>query len=120
MKNFLFFTVALLALLVFLFNLGPLIILGASIWLLYIIFKQFMKSDTTSGRIGWVVLGLLVLSIGLSNVFAIAGIVAAIVLYMLYKHWKKTDGDVDPFDGKRHSDDPFTNFEREWDELNQY
>lgn len=118
MKKFLLFAVALLALLVFLVNLGPLIILGLSIWLLYLVFKQFMKSDTTSGRIGWVIVGLLILSIGLTNVFSVAGVAAAIVLYLLYKHWKKAKND--PIDQQEKNSDPFTNFEREWEELNQY
>ena|SRR5699024_9184971 len=116
MKKFLLFSVALLALLVFLLNLGPLIILGVSVWLLYVIFKQFMKSNSTSEKVLWVIAGLVVLSIGLANVFSIIGVIAAIVLYMLYKKWKKTDDD--PFIQNDVSDDPFTNFEREWAEIN--
>lgn len=118
MKKFLLFSVALFALLVFLMNLGPMIILGISIWLLYVVFKQFTKSETTSGKIGWVILGLVILGIGLSNVFSIVGIAAAIVLYVLYKHWKSSKND--PIDFNGNNDDPFTNFEREWAELNHY
>lgn len=116
MKKFLLFAAALLALLVFLLNLGPLILLGLSVWLLYVIFKQFMKSDTTSERILWVIAGLIVLGIGLLNVFSIIGVAAAIVLYMLYKNWKKA-GD-NPIGKNSGSSDPFTNFEREWAEIN--
>ncbi|HLQ71225.1 MAG TPA: flagellar basal body rod protein [Bacillota bacterium] len=116
MKKFLLFAVALLALLVFLLNLGPLIILGLSIWFLYLIFKQFMKSDTVSEKIVWVIAGLIVLGIGLTNVFSIIGVVAAVVLYVLYKNWKKTDDD--PINANAKGDDPFTNFEREWADLN--
>src|SRR5699024_12326124 len=79
----------LIALFILMVNLGPMVLLGLSIWLLYIIFKQFVKSDSTAGKIGWVLLGLLVLSMGLENIYAILGIVAAYGLYIIIKNWKE-------------------------------
>ncbi|MGM0939469.1 MAG: flagellar basal body rod protein [Bacillota bacterium] len=118
MKEFLLFLAGLAALIVLVANLGPMVFLGLGIWLLYIIFKQFMKSDSTIGKIGWVILGLIVLSITISNMFALIGVVAAIGLYFIYKSWKKEDHE--PIVHEVQSDDPFTNFEREWAEINHH
>ncbi|WP_106496741.1 lmo0954 family membrane protein [Lentibacillus sp. Marseille-P4043] len=116
MNKFLLFLGGLAALLVLLATLGPMILLGVSIWLLYVIFKQFMKSDSTVGKIAWVVAGLIILGIGLSNIYAVIGVAAAYILYQIFRNLRKDDHNskgqtvVD--------DDPFTNFERQWTEMN--
>jgi len=116
MKNFILFVGGLIALFILMVNLGPMVLLGLSIWLLYIIFKQFVKSDSTAGKIGWVLLGLLVLSMGLANIYAILGIAAAYGLYIIIKNWKEEDRG--PVSSDISDDDPFENFERQWEELN--
>lgn len=116
MKKFILFVGGLIALSILMVNLGPMVLLGFSIWLLYIIFKQFVKSDSTAGKIGWVLLGLLVLSMGLANIYAILGIVAAYGLYIIIKNWKEEARD--PVSSEISDDDPFENFERQWEELN--
>ncbi|MGY0693317.1 lmo0954 family membrane protein [Virgibacillus sp. FSP13] len=116
MNKFLLFVGGLVAVLVLLATLGPMILLGVSIWLLYVIFKQFMKSDSTVGKIAWIVAGLFVLGIGLSNIYAVIGVAAAYVLYLIFRNWRKDDHNL-----KQQTvvdDDPFTNFERQWAELN--
>ncbi|MYL36687.1 flagellar basal body rod protein [Halobacillus litoralis] len=115
MKKFLLFLAGLTALGLLLANLGPMILLGASVWLLYIVFKQFVKSDSTAGKIGWIVVGLIVLSIAVSNVYAVVGVAAAYVLYWIYKNWTSRTQNSTSEKG----DDPFTNFEREWADLNK-
>ncbi|MBU5341489.1 flagellar basal body rod protein [Caldifermentibacillus hisashii] len=117
MKKFLLFVGGLAALLILLANLGPIVLLALSVWLLYIIFKKFIRSDSTLGKIGWVILGLIVFGIAFSNIYAIIGVAAAFALYYIYKSWKKDDHD--PVVGVMKDDDPFTNFEREWAELNK-
>ncbi|SHF86917.1 lmo0954 family membrane protein [Ornithinibacillus halophilus] len=114
MKKFLLFIVGLIALLVLLANLGPMVLLGVSVWLLYVIFKKFIKSDSVAGKIGWVFLGLIVVSIAFSNVFAVIGIAAAYILYVIYKGWKEDDEPVGP----KPNGDPFDNFEKQWAEFN--
>lgn len=116
MKKFMLFIGGLVALFILLANLGPMILLGLSIWLLYVIFKKFAKSDSTAGKIGWVILGLIVLSITFSNIFAVIGVAAAYVLYLVITNWKKEDDD--PVVHEMKDDDPFTNFERQWAEIN--
>ncbi len=91
------------------------VLLGLGIWLLYVIFKQFMKSPSFGGKIGWTILGLFVLGIALSNIYSIIGIAAAYVLYVIFKQWKQDDSVVID----ENNNDPFKNFERQWAELNR-
>jgi lia operon protein LiaI len=114
MKKFLLFLAGLVALIVLLANIGPMILLGVSVWLLYVVFKQFMKSDSTAGKIGWIVAGLIILSIAVSNIYAVIGVAAAYALYWIYKNWTSKKEEV-----YKKSDDPFTNFERQWAEMNK-
>ncbi|MBA2175115.1 flagellar basal body rod protein [Halobacillus locisalis] len=116
MKKFLLFIAGLVALTILLANLGPMILLGVSVWLLYVVFKQFMKSESTAGKIGWIVLGLIILSVAVSNIYAVIGLAAAYGLYLIYKNWTSKKAE-DPVVGQ--SDDPFTNFEKQWAELHK-
>src|SRR5699024_12038094 len=70
-----------------------------------------------SGKIAWVIIGLFVLGIALSNIYAVLGLVAAYALYAIFKNWKK-DGNH-PVVQVVEDNDPFTNFERQWAELNR-
>ncbi|MFC7319499.1 flagellar basal body rod protein [Halobacillus campisalis] len=115
MKKFLLFVAALIALAVLLANLGPMILLGVSVWLLYVVFKQFTKSESTAGKIGWVILGLIILSVAVSNIYAVVGLAAAYAIYWIYKNWTSTKAE----DTQVQSNDPFTNFEKQWAELNK-
>jgi len=110
LKKFMLFVAGLAALFVLLVNLGPMVLLGVSIWLLYIVFKQFVKSDSTAGKIAWVIIGLFVLGIALSNIYAVLGLVAAYALYAIFKNWKKDEND--PVVQVVEDDDPFINFEQ--------
>lgn len=117
MRKFLLFIGGLVALFILIANLGPMILLGVGIWLLYIVFKKFVRSNTTGEKIGWVILGLVALSFTISNIYALVGLVAAYVIYLIWKNWNKADEDpIEPFDPKG---DSFMNFEEQWDDLNR-
>lgn len=103
-----------IAAMVLLANLGPMIGLAISIAILYFVFKQFLKTDSTLMKIGWGIIGLIALTASASNVPAILGIAAAYVLYLLYKKWTNTKS-VKVVE----ENDPFVNFEKQWSELNQ-
>lgn len=115
MRHFLLFITGLAALAVLIFNLGPMILLGISVLLLYLIFKQFVKASSVISKTIWVILGFIVLSISLSNLYALIAIVAACLLYWIYKNWHKDDA-IAP-NVRQLENDPFTNFEYEWQEL---
>jgi|SRR5690625_1531931 len=114
MKQFLLLTCALIALIILFVNLGPLILLVACVWLLYVIWKQYVKSKSTGAKIGWVILGLIILSIGLSNIYAVIGLVALYVLYIIYQKWHEEK--QSPIDD---ATDPFINFEEQWKEFSK-
>src|SRR5699024_6877494 len=99
---------------ILLINLGPMILLGVSVWLLYLIFKQFMKADSLITKVIWVVIGLILLSISLANMYALIAVAAAFALYWIYKKWNEKKPVVTVVEK---SDDPFINFENEWNEL---
>lgn len=115
MKSFLLFLAAVVALFIFLANLGPLILFAAGVFLLYVIYKQFIKTDSTAARVMWVILGLVVLSITLPNIFALIGVLALYFLYVLFK--KDNGSDTDSGPARHKNDDPFTNFERQWADM---
>jgi lia operon protein LiaI len=118
MKQFILFALALVALIVLFANLGPIILFAVGIWLLYVVFKQFMKADSLGKKLGWLILGIIIVSVTIFNVFAMIGLLAAYGLYLIYKEFKKEKHhqEWDSF----YKDDPFTNFEKEWAELNKY
>jgi lia operon protein LiaI len=119
MKKFMLFVLGLVALLVLLANLGPMILLGAGIWLLYVVFKKFLKTESTAKKIGLVIVGLIIASITISNIYAVIGIAAGYVLYMVYKHWKsEKDSSMIDETNDEGNEDPFINFEKQWAELN--
>ncbi|MGM7703416.1 flagellar basal body rod protein [Pseudalkalibacillus sp. Hm43] len=115
MKKLGLFILGAIAAIIAIANLGPIIGLAISLVVLYYSVKQFTKTDQTSKKVLWAVVGFIALSVAASNVPAILGIAALYILYIVYKEWKKDDSTpVEPKD-----DDPFTNFEREWAELNR-
>src|SRR5690606_23257894 len=104
-----------IAAIILLSNLGPMIGLAISLAILYFVFKQFMKSESTWGKIGWGAIGFIALMASAGNIPAILGIAAAYILYLVYKNWNKTKSEK-----QETSRDPFTNFEKQWSELNKY
>ncbi|UCZ52116.1 flagellar basal body rod protein [Bacillus shivajii] len=89
MNHFLLFIAALVALFVLLVNIGPMIVLAISLLLLYVVFVQFTKSRSTVGKALWFVIGFIVLSMAVANSYSLFGVVAAIVLYLIYKKWSE-------------------------------
>ncbi|GEN31413.1 hypothetical protein HNQ35_001921 [Cerasibacillus quisquiliarum] len=52
MKKFILFVGGLVALMLLLINLGPMELLGVGLWLQYVVFKKFVKSDSLVGKMG--------------------------------------------------------------------
>lgn len=98
-------------------NLGPLVVLLLSLFLVYVSYRQLYKTNSKLAKVFWVLLGVAALFTAVANVPAVIGLVALVVLYMVYKKWNKKDLDSDG-EGS-YNDDPFTNFEREWSNLNK-
>ncbi|WP_182200814.1 flagellar basal body rod protein [Paraliobacillus salinarum] len=90
MKTILFIFVAGIAAIVLLIALGPMILLGISLAITYYAVRRFILSDSIGGKIGWTIVGLIALSVSLSNTAAFVGALALVVLYYTYKSWKET------------------------------
>ncbi|MBT2691134.1 flagellar basal body rod protein [Bacillus sp. ISL-47] len=95
-------------------NLGPMVGLAVSAAILYFVFKQFLKADSTLAKFGYGVIGFIAFMATAANFPAILGLAAAYVLYLVYKKWNESSSIV-----KEEDNDPFANFEKQWAELKQ-
>lgn len=110
------FVAGAVALLVLLFHLGPLVGLAITLAVLYYAFKKCLKAPSTFGKVVWALIGCAALVASASNVPALIALVAAYVLYVVYKKWNgvKDERVV------QEEDDPFVNFEKQWAELQKH
>ena len=114
MKKFGLLVAGGIAAIVLLANLGPIVGLAISLLIMYYSFKEFVKSDSTFKKIIWALIGLAAFSATVSNFPALIGLVALYILFTIYKNWKKEEMIIE-----EKTSDPFTNFEREWSQLNK-
>lgn len=103
-----------IAAIVLLSTIGPMLGLALSLFILYFIFKQFLKTKTKKGKIGFGILGLIVLMASLHNIPAVIGVLAAYVLYLVYKKWNGNKSETVK------EEDPFVNFEKQWNDIKNY
>lgn len=103
-----------IAAIILLSSIGPMIGLLVGLAILYFIFKQFLKAESTGGKIVLGIIGFFVLMASIHNAPAIIGVVAAYVLYLVYKNWNSSKKTV-----VKEESDPFVNFEKQWNELNK-
>ncbi|MFP5107489.1 flagellar basal body rod protein [Neobacillus sp. C211] len=104
-----------LAAFILLKTIGPMVALLVSLAILYFIYKQFLKAESTGWKIGLVIIGLIVLSATIHHIPALIGVGAAYVLFLVYKQWNKNKK---PPENKE--SDPFVNFDKQWNELKKY
>ncbi len=114
MKKFGLFILGGVAAIVLLSNLAPMIALALSLTVMYFSYKGFMKTDSTFTKILLAIIGVVAMFASASNLPAVIGVVAIYVLYVVYKKWNKKP-EVEKVSNE--SDDPFTNFEKEWNQL---
>lgn len=114
MKKVGLFIIGLIALMVVLANVAPLISLTICAVILYFTFRQFVKSESKGAKIAWAIISIVMLMATISHFPAIIGLVAAYILYLVYKKWNKKEEVI------IENEDPFMNFERQWKDLNKY
>ncbi|MBN6888143.1 lia operon protein LiaI [Cytobacillus horneckiae] len=100
-----------IAAIIILANLGSLLALAISVAILYLVFKQFIKSGGWE-KAAWGIVGAVLLIISIGNIPAIIAVAAAYVLYLVYKNWNKSKSNI--IDEKQ---DPFANFEKQWSDI---
>ncbi|MDN4861462.1 flagellar basal body rod protein [Priestia megaterium] len=113
MKKVGLFLIGAVAAIVLLANAGPMVGLALGLVILYVAFKGFVKAEAPFKKWLWGFIGVVVLLTTVSNLPALAGIIAAGVLYIVYKKWNSSS----PI--KTEKEDPFKHFERQWADLNQ-
>ncbi|MDX8045089.1 flagellar basal body rod protein [Gracilibacillus sp. S3-1-1] len=89
MKTFLLVSLAVIASIILLANLGPMIMLVISVVIAYYGVKRFILADTTGAKVGWAIVVLIGVSMSLSNIPALIGIVALVVLYYSFKKYQE-------------------------------
>ncbi|MEK5067430.1 lmo0954 family membrane protein [Sporosarcina sp. FSL K6-1508] len=102
------------AAIVVLANLGSLLALAFSAVVAYAGFHYFRKSTSTISKLFWggvLVIGLLT---AIANVPAFIGIIAIVGVFYV---WRKWHGSENSNIITNTSDDPFVNFERQWNEI---
>jgi lia operon protein LiaI len=104
-----------IAAIILLSTIGPMVGLLISLAVLYFIYKQFLKSESTGGKITLGIFGVIFLMASISNAPAIIGLVAAYILYLVYKNWNYNKHSV-----IKEESDPFVNFEKQWNEINNF
>jgi lia operon protein LiaI len=104
-----------IAAVILLSTIGPMVGLLVSLVLLYFIFKKFIKAESTGGKIGLGIIGVIVIIASLHNAPAIIGVAAAYVLYLVYKKWNQKKCTA-----VKEESDPFVNFEKQWNDLKNY
>lgn len=119
MKKIILFSLGLVAGIVAVANMGALIGLAISAIIAYAGIYYYRKSDSTLLKVFWggvLVIGLLT---AISNIPAFIAIIAAIGLYAVWKAWKDENPPADDIIEHQASNDPFVNFEKQWDALNK-
>ena len=114
MKKFGLLVAGGIAAIIVLSSIGPMVGLLVGLAILYFIFKQFLKTDSTGGKIALGIIGFFVLMASIHNAPAIIGVLAAYVLYLVYKNWNSSKKTF-----VKEDSDPFVNFEKQWNEINK-
>ncbi|MGG0187714.1 flagellar basal body rod protein [Bacillus rhizoplanae] len=114
MKQFLAFIAAGILALIALGSLAGIVGLAIGAGIVYWSYKSFVRARSFFGKLAWGIVGLIGLSIALSNSPALIGIVAVAVLYYGYREWKKEKTVVE---SASQGSKPYSNFEDEWNKL---
>lgn len=113
MKKFGLAALGIIAGIVLLANLGSMVALAISALIAFAGLHYLRKSETTFAKVCWTIVLIIGLITSISNIPAFIGILALVGVYYVWRKWN--DRETDTVLPK--SDDPFMNFERQWDEL---
>ncbi|WP_303967451.1 ABC transporter permease [Sporosarcina ureae] len=112
MKKIGLFLLGIIAGLAAVLNLGSIVVLAVTGAIALVSYHYWRKSHSIFAKVFWMTVLVISVISSISNIGAFIGIVAVIGIYYVYRKWN--DRNVNP---NVISDDPFTNFERQWNEL---
>ena len=118
MKKFGLIILGSIAGIVALVNLGSLLGLAISALLVYAAMHYYLKGGSTFRKVLWVGVGIFGLLTAVANVPGFFGILAIIGLWVVVRKWKQQPVSIS-LNSNVSSSDPFTNFEKQWNELNK-
>lgn len=111
MNKFWMTVIGIIAGIIALSNLGPIIGLAFSGVIIYIGVHYYLKSISTAAKVWWGFVAVVGALSAVSNVPAIIGVLALAVVWYIFKNWNEETSTVTV------KNDPFTNFEKQWDKL---
>ncbi|KAB7704763.1 flagellar basal body rod protein [Bacillus aerolatus] len=114
MKKVMLFCIGGLAALVAIASVGPVLGLVLCAAIMYVAWKQYGQASSKAIKFFWGAAGLIAFLAAVGNVPALLGIAALGVLYIVYKKWQEDDHEP-MADAKE--EDPFVNFEKQWNQL---
>lgn len=117
MKKFGLLVLGVVAGIVALANLGSLLGLAVSALIVLAGVHFYLKSDSTFLKIFWAIVGIIGLLSAIANIPGFFGILAIIGVYYVVKKWRNESISLSAPMTK--SDDPFVNFEKQWNELSK-
>lgn len=112
MKKIGLFVIGSIAAITILCSLGPLTGLAISAAILFTGVHFYLQSNSTFSKIIWALVAISGLLTAAANIPGFIGIAALAVIWVVYRKWKHSENET--FTA---SDDPFTNFEKQWNEL---
>lgn len=115
MMKFGLIVLGIFAAIVALANLGSIIGLAISGLIAFVSFHYMQKSTSSFVKFLWGVVLVISLITAVTNVPAFIGIIALVGIYYVWKKWKENEPKQTV--SSTPTDDPFVNFERQWDEL---
>ncbi|MGB2992213.1 MAG: ABC transporter permease [Paenisporosarcina sp.] len=118
MKKFGLIVMGTIAGIVALVNLGSLLGLALSALLVFAGMHFYLKGGSTLSKVLWIAVGIIGLLTAVANVPGFFGILAIVGLWYVVRKWKQQPL-VLANQATAFSSDPFTNFEKQWQELNK-
>lgn len=112
MKKIGLFLLGIIAGLAAVLNLGSIVVLAVTGAIALVSYHYWRKSHSMFAKVFWMTVLVISVISSISNVGAFIGIVAVIGIYYVYRKWNDRNANPNVI-----SDDPFTNFERQWNEL---
>lgn len=114
MRKVLLATLGIIAAITFLCSLGNLLGLALSAAVIFTGLHFYLKANSTLTKIIWATIGILGVISAISNIPGLIGLLALAATYWVYKKW---DSDAPTFKKSTSSNDPFTNFEKQWNDI---
>lgn len=115
MRKVLLATLGIIASITLLCSLGNLLGLILSAAIMYAGLHFYLKASSKGKKIWWAIVGIVGIISAISNLPGLIGLIALAGVYWVYKKWQDPTNKAVFTSNK--SNDPFTNFEKQWNNI---